>query len=142
MDKDKIINIADYVDVKNKKYIQYDKKKSKRKKPIWQFFLKWLIATIIVAYISTLVPYYMPPIHTDVSALIVGSDFGQIELNTEVYNIFFEDFIPALEIYLDNNNEGYIRVTEILVNVTKYDYIKEEEIIYRNDIGASCIIQI
>lgn len=137
MNSDKIINITDYLDIGNTKIP--DNKKPKKKKPIWQSFFKWLIASIAVACISTTVPYYLSPVHTNISIQRIGIDFGQIQANSKdkIYEIYFKDLCPPrVEIYLDNNNDSFIRITDIYVNIIQYNNITEKDIIYRPDIGG------
>lgn len=89
-----------------------------------------------MACISAIVPYYLTPIHTNAFIQTAGSDFGQIEPNVEACNVFFKDSVPRIEVYFDNNNDGFIRITDIFVNVIEYEYILEKDIIYRTDIGG------
>lgn len=134
MDRDKIIDIADYVDVKDMPDDENDVEKNKVKS-----FFKWIIAAIVTACISATVPYYLSPIHTNISTHQIGLYFGQRKNGSrnEILDIYFKDLIlPRIEIYIDNNNDSFIRISDIYVNVIKYDQITENDIIYRPDLGG------
>ena len=143
MSEDKIIKFPDYTGAGNFKNTS-DNKKNRKNKSVLRSLMKWIIALIITAcitaYITTTLPHYLSPMYTDISIQNIGLDFCQIQIDSKdkVCEMYSSGSIPPrTEIYLDNNNDSFIRITDICVNVIDYAYITEEDIIYSPDIGGS-----
>ena len=94
-----------------------------------------IITAILTAVIAPIANYYFAPSLVETSLAVSSVEYCQINSNKETHPLF-TDNKPKLEVYFDNNNEGFVRVNKVTVRTKEYVGLKKSDISLRSDIGG------
>lgn len=106
---------------------------NEKKKPS---IIKSAIKTITISILSIIVAYYFIPSFVEISAEINGYDFCSVHIDSKMYNLFCSDSMPRLSVYLDNNNDGLIRVENINVRTKSFVRLDKSDVSIISDVGG------
>lgn len=95
-----------------------------------------IISGVIISLLAQFLSYWFSPSYVDVSALILSTNFCQINDESDTYGLFCLDCNPQVNVFLDNNNEGFIRVNKVSIKTKNFTALNKHDVTLRNDIGG------
>ena len=98
--------------------------------------IKWLLSLIATVVLGAIVAYHFVPSLVEISASVCADTYCTVSTDSKTYGLFCMDVIPELNVYLDNNNDGFIRVEKISVRTNSFTSLSESDVMLNPDVGG------